>query len=339
LSLGYIGVAFFFTLSGFVLAWGTEPSLRARVFYRRRIARVWPSHAVMLFVAAVLPVVAVARGPLQAVTSLLLVQAWWPQTSVAYGMNGVSWSLSCEFFFYAIFPLVMPLLRRWRRRTGLLLVGAALAFEVAISLIAPGFAFHLPVARFGEFLLGAVAGLAMRDGWRPRIPIAGAVALVGAGLAVSPFLPFPLPDVVMVGPFLIVLLVAGDRDLRKVPGILRDRRLVFAGEASFAFYLVHELAIINLRPHLHGAPWMRAVAITCVCCVAAVALHVLVERPLAKVLRGGVRSIALAPADDLVPETPSGERPGTARRLGHESDPMDTRPWQQPLERDERTKE
>jgi hypothetical protein len=37
-AIGGAGVAFFFVLSGFVLAWGTPPGLPARTFYRRRFA-------------------------------------------------------------------------------------------------------------------------------------------------------------------------------------------------------------------------------------------------------------------------------------------------------------
>lgn len=72
---GYTGVGLFFLLSGFVLAWGTRPGLPARVFYRRRFARVWPSHAVMLVCSMVVPVVAVQRDLASAVPNLFLVQA------------------------------------------------------------------------------------------------------------------------------------------------------------------------------------------------------------------------------------------------------------------------
>ena len=41
-SLGYVGVSFFFVLSGFVLTWSGAAGLKPREFYRRRLARIAP---------------------------------------------------------------------------------------------------------------------------------------------------------------------------------------------------------------------------------------------------------------------------------------------------------
>ncbi|MFW3172987.1 acyltransferase family protein [Geodermatophilus sp. CPCC 206100] len=311
-TLGFVGVSFFFVLSGFVLAWGTDPALPARRFYRHRFARVWPSHAVMVGVAALVPVVAVARSGESAVANLLLVQGWWRDPEVVFGMNGVAWSLSCEMFFYAMFPLTVWVLRRVPGVVQWALPLAALVVSGYVGLQDAALGEHLPVLRFSEFLLGVVAGLAMRAGWRPRVhPLVAAVVLV-AGLAVCFRAPFPLPNVIMPVPFLLVLLSAAARDLDDKGGWLRSRALIFAGEASFALYLVHELVIINLAPHLWeiGPQWVIALIIAATACVLAVVLHLAVERPANKLLRGRSRSVALAPPQALTSdEAPDAEGP------------------------------
>ncbi|MGY1604687.1 acyltransferase family protein [Geodermatophilus sp. SYSU D00815] len=304
-SVGYIGVSFFFVLSGVVLAWGTRPGLPARTFYRRRFARVWPSHAVVLGIAAVVPVVQVARGWDVALPNLLLVQAWWRDPEVVYGMNGVSWSLSCEAFFYAAFPLTVLVLRRvpaWARwgAAVLGLVFALVAYQVT------SWSGTLPVVRFAEFLLGVVAGLALRDGWRPRVPAPAAWAALAAGLAGCLLAPPSVADPLVGAVFLVVVLAAADRDLAGRTGWLTSRPLVFAGEASFALYLVHELVIVNLRAHLHGPAWAQAAALLAVAAAAAVALHLAVERPVNRLLRGGSASVALAPPAAAAPDHPRG---------------------------------
>ena len=43
-SVGYVGVALFFVLSGFVLTWSYKPADGAKKFYLRRFARVYPLH-------------------------------------------------------------------------------------------------------------------------------------------------------------------------------------------------------------------------------------------------------------------------------------------------------
>src|SRR3954470_17084064 len=42
---GFIGVSFFFVLSGVVLTWSSRPGQTSRQFYWRRFARIYPSHA------------------------------------------------------------------------------------------------------------------------------------------------------------------------------------------------------------------------------------------------------------------------------------------------------
>lgn len=299
-SVGYAGVGLFFLLSGFVLAWGTRPGLPARTFYRRRFARVWPSHAVALLCAAVLPVVAVQRDPATAVPNLFLVQAWYIRDEgVVFGMNGVSWSLSCEAFFYATFPLAVLVVRRVPMALGWLAALAGLSCSLVLALEWPGPAFHLPLSRYGEFLLGLVAGVAVGNGWRPRVPGAAAAVAVVLGAAASGVLPFPLPGVVLAVPFLLLVLHLALRDLEQRRGWLQHRALVFAGEASFAFYLVHELAIVNLREHVPSRTLPAVLVITPVVLVAAVALHLLVERPANRLLRDRPGSIALAAAADI----------------------------------------
>lgn len=293
-NLGYVGVSFFFTLSGVVLAWGTTPDLPARQFYRRRFARVWPSHAVTLVFAAIVPVVAVDRSWHAAAPNALLLQAWWPSGEVVYGMNGVSWSLSCEAFFYATFPLAVVLLRRISTRGKWACAGLALLGGLLAGVVAPGWALHLPVTRLGEFLLGVAAGLLLREGWRPRIPVAVGIAAVVAGAGVSYLLPKPLPATVMAVPFLVAILAAVHQDLAGKTGWLVSRPMIFAGEASFALYLVHELVIVNVRPYVHAADWMNAAAMVAVAGAAAICLHLAVERPANRLLRGGGRSLALA---------------------------------------------
>ncbi|GAA4974091.1 acyltransferase [Kineococcus glutinatus] len=246
--LGYAGVSFFFVLSGFVLAWGTRPGLPAHTFYRRRFARVWPSHAVALALAAVLPVVSVARSWEAALPNALLLHAWSTDPRITYGMNGVSWSLSCEAFFYASFPPAVPVLRRLGGRARWALATAALVLAVAAAVVGHGYAFASP---------RALRGIPPGGGGRPGGARRPATSAGGSTW-------------------------------------LTSRPAIFTGEASFAFYLVHEMAIVNMRGHVPGGV-AGAALITLVAAAAAATLHLFVERPCNKLLRDRARSIALAP--------------------------------------------
>ncbi|MGY1735364.1 acyltransferase family protein [Geodermatophilus sp. SYSU D00684] len=297
-AIGGTGVAFFFVLSGFVLAWGTAPDLPARTFYRRRFARVYPSDFVTLLIAVVVPLVPGDRSVAAAVANALTVQAWSFRDEIAYGMNGVSWSLSCEAFFYAVFPLAALVVRRLPRSLSWSLAVVGLLLATAAYLIRPGVADHYPLVRISEFLLGLVAGIAVRDGWRPRIrgPVAWGVLLAGlaAAVVVTARLGAPVTNALVAGPFLVLILYMADRDITGAPGWLRSRALVFAGEVSFAFYLVHELVIVNLIPFLPDHGLLQVTVMSAVAVAAAVALHLLVERPCNRWLRDRAPSLALA---------------------------------------------
>ena len=62
-------------------------------------------------------------------------------------MNAVSWSLSCEAFFYACFPIMVLVLRRLPAPSRWALAGVALVLALAAGLLQPYWAFHLPVVR------------------------------------------------------------------------------------------------------------------------------------------------------------------------------------------------
>lgn len=284
-TFGALGVSFFFVLSGFILVWSASPHHRASTFYRRRFARVYPAHFVTLLAAIVVPVVAVHRSLLAGLGSLTLIQAWIGKVpNIVYGMNGVSWSLSCEAFFYALFPFLIVTVRHSSRRrlAMLMLVSYGLA---AVAVIAGADPYANPLSQLNEFLIGMIAGSAFVSGWRPAIDLPLAVAAaVTLFLVVSVAgVPGEAWDALFAPVFAAVLLAAARRDLAGNPGGLSSRWLVYAGEVSFCFYLVHELVIVNLRPHMTGP---AAVPIALIgSCVLAVALHHLVELPAQKLLR------------------------------------------------------
>jgi peptidoglycan/LPS O-acetylase OafA/YrhL len=96
---------------------------------------------------------------------------------------------------------------------------------------------------------------------------------------------FPVPDVGAALTFLAIVLWAAQRDLEAVRGVLTRRSFVYAGEVSFAFYLVHELVLLNVSHFTGLQGWAADVVLVPAACLAAVALHTVVERPCERRLR------------------------------------------------------
>lgn len=289
---GFIGVGFFFTLSGLVLTWSANGA-SAGLFYWRRFARVWPTHAATWLAALVL------FGVTAGLTStLVLVQSWSQRIDVNFGMNGVSWSLACEAFFYLLFPLLLTWLRRVRSLLKVGVVVAVLMVEVGtwVYLTQPPykafwFLYVCPAYRLGEFLLGMIVGVALTRGWRLRLPItAGALVLLTGVATVAVAHPVRagnyitpnnwLYDVAALPGFLLILAAAASRDLEGKLSFCSRRLVVISGEWSFCLYMTHQL-VMRQAAHL-PVPWL--VSLLAVLPVAGL-LHRGWERPVERLLR------------------------------------------------------
>ncbi|HEY0396677.1 MAG TPA: acyltransferase [Candidatus Elarobacter sp.] len=112
---GFLGVALFFFISGFVLmlpyaqahAAGTPPP-SLRHFAGRRFLKIVPSY--VLAIAVMLAAGAqtyphLADGVKDVVFHLLFVHDWFAATN--YSIDGVMWSLGVEIQFYVVFPLLV----------------------------------------------------------------------------------------------------------------------------------------------------------------------------------------------------------------------------------------
>ena len=186
LAYGWHGVTFFFVLSGFVLTWSARPDVDSRTFWWRRFARIYPSHFVALILA--IPVFYALTASADdwwvrsfsipiLLLSVVLLQGWSRDPVILFSGNPAAWTLSCEAFFYALFPGLNRLLVKLRQRGALLFaLGAftiAVALRVAQMLAPDSFVAHLPwpISRAPEFIIGMGFAWAIRCGWRPRIPV------------------------------------------------------------------------------------------------------------------------------------------------------------------------
>ena len=115
-SYGWMGVEFFFSLSGFIFFhyyYGSVHDRRvgAGEFFKRRFARLYPLHGLTLLIVIVLQQIyqqrhgsnfvyppGTAADLFQAIT---LTSHWWPNQELFF--NGPSWSISVECFLYALF--------------------------------------------------------------------------------------------------------------------------------------------------------------------------------------------------------------------------------------------
>lgn len=295
---GAVGVSFFFILSGFVLTWSARPTDTVRAFWRRRLVKIYPVYVVALAVSVVgLVCMSLPAGPKVTVPAVFLVQSWFPSPDVHFGANSVSWSLSDEAFFYALFPLLLAGLARVRTER---LWAAALACTAAVlcvPLLAEPlptgdhywFVYVFPPVRLLEFVLGILLARIVQAGLWPRIPVWPVGVLLVAAYVITPYAPVDFEtSAVTVIPFAALIATVAAADCAGRRNIWASRRAVWLGEVSFAFYLIHQSAILDLMRGLHAERSTPAVgaALTLASLALSVAvagvLHRWVEVPLVR---------------------------------------------------------
>jgi peptidoglycan/LPS O-acetylase OafA/YrhL len=296
-------------LSGFVLTWSHRRDDSAVAFYRRRFARVWPLHALTTLLA--IPVVLAEGGRLDVLLlglTLLLVQAWSPRDSVNYAYNGVSWSLSCEAFFYAAFPVVYQWAARVTRAQVILVVtGIVFVMSVAIFgtiTLSPSRAEYLlfvsPPYRMLEFMAGVFLGHFVRSNGRFPADLRGATALLIGGYAAGSVwtqavgrpLELYIGDALVLPGVVALIGSAASKEMAgSAPAYLSARPLILLGRWSFALYLVHELLLRILLGVVHfplsvGATLAVAVGVVFSAIALSGLLHHIFEQPVERRLRG-----------------------------------------------------
>jgi peptidoglycan/LPS O-acetylase OafA/YrhL len=311
---GYAGVTFFFVLSGFVLTLNYFDSLRTpraiRSYVVARLARVYPLYLVVL----AWPTVHLwAEGALpkhELLLHVLGVQSWHPNQFVLFPFIPPAWSISVELFLYATLPLLVigaRLIdgRMWTILASVLVVlvvlGAlALYFQQSgrADLVtndpasAHRWLYRMPLTRIGDFLLGILAArvfVRLRNRQSGRrlgswlIPASLTVTLVAAAqpdLLLSAW----SWDVLYAVPATSLILGLALAPEHRVSRFLALRPVVFLGEVSFAFYLIHYTLIVDLEAGAwsEGVTAVRLVTEVENLALAvglAIGLHVAVEKP------------------------------------------------------------
>jgi peptidoglycan/LPS O-acetylase OafA/YrhL len=270
LASNAFAVSFFFVLSGFVLTYAAAVRSRpARSFYAGRVRRLGPIYVLALGLGLLPFVWSTAVGSVQdhlgtALTTITLTQAWFPQWMMIW--DPPAWSLSCEAFFYLLFPLILrgivPL-----RRPGLFAM-ALLCWLLSIIPVAllpaqiwdanvalRNFVSYAPLTRLPEFVLGIVTARVFLLGGKANPWQRRAWEMLGTGMLIA--LPFiilltkplfatrvashmvPLPLLGLLAPCFALLILA----LAQAPGpiglLLAQEPFRVLGEASYALYLLH----------------------------------------------------------------------------------------------------
>jgi len=285
------GVSFFFVLSGFVLSYAYPKFSTLKDVLRflwARFARIWPAHiASLLLMLCIVPSVLWYVSPSHpywySIANLLMVHSWIPFRESYLGLNGVSWSISTEFFFYLCFPfLVYQWQKTWPVKIVLvvsLLICIILMsniFQLPPSSSYSGVGIHAliyvsPISRLFEFTLGIIAcGLFHSMKYQAnKLSFSGAsiieffiVSLVVIVMWATKQLAINNNLALLIGNAgiawfkssgssiifsIFIIIFAFQRGI--LSNILRYPIFVLLGEVSFSLYLVHTIVLKYFDSH------------------------------------------------------------------------------------------
>ena len=271
---GFVGVSFFFVLSGFIIAYNYQKKLgerkiNKRTFWVARIARVYPLHWLTLFIAAALGGYVVASGAMDwgkhFFAALTLTNAYVPEADYFFSFNSPSWSLCCEQLFYICFPFFVPLTKNYKKLLCVFLICGILALvgmyftpEESIK----GFWYVNPITRLPDFLAGML--LFQLYEYLKTKDITSFQGSIMEFLSIAVFLGFYLyaaeiPKVYRYSCYywLPVAFVLMSFSLQKgiVSRLLSNRYLVIGGEISYSFYLIHLLVLLPYAEWQKGSDY------------------------------------------------------------------------------------
>ncbi len=269
---GYLGVTFFFVLSGFILTYvyyGRLTTQKDRTRYAAaRFARIYPVYLLSLLL--MVPFVA-STGFLQGAPQFILLQSWLPLAfadgSWVANWNGQAWTLSAELFFYLMFPWLIRAVDNLPTKH--VVAYAALISAAMVILRLPAISENrnllldslrlvpLPILRAPEFVYGLLLGVLYRRG---AIPEARALLYIAFGLMFAVLCSSKSPWVAPLAAILsgaVIVLVASSLGDGLLQRFLTDKIMVLLGAASYALYLL-QLPVHTLMQWLFSGDYALA---------------------------------------------------------------------------------
>lgn len=265
-SAGYQSVTFFFVLSGFILTYvymGTSEQIplnvTERAFWKARFARLSPAYFLGLLLSFPLFAYGALISKIMPIKWLILglalvptlQQAWWPPAANLW--NAPAWSLSVEFFFYAVFPALAWMTSRIPRNY---FIACAYCLVIAVtSFISPfcpdgypesfacNFKMFFPPLHLPQFIFGMALGRwYLFDHMVSRRIHVGMLCVGIVGLVVVFGGRSLLPWWVQTNALLVLLfglVIFGGARAEAAFKSLSSPSLILMGEASYSIYILH----------------------------------------------------------------------------------------------------
>ena len=274
-SGGFVGVDVFFVISGYLITTIIIQDIDKKRFslvhfYERRARRILPVlYVVVIFTLIVsyftlLPEDLVSLG--KSAVSIPLFSSnfyFWSERGYFGVANELkplvhTWSLAVEEQFYIVFPILLMMLKNYRKLLYVILAAGfclSLSASYYVTLLHFDTAFYFPVTRAWELLVGAFCGILLYktsfrlpDYWADFVSIIGLLLIFYAYILFDSSTLFPYLNA-LIPVFGCALYIVSSQNSNAVRKAFSNRAIVYVGLISFSLYLWHH-SLFAIARHL-----------------------------------------------------------------------------------------
>ncbi len=267
---GYLGVGFFFILSGYILSHAyynifQNNKFNTISFYFNRLARIYPTHFLTLILA--LPFsfkffeISIWQWLSRFFENLILIQSFNPNLSHYFSFNVVAWSISDEMFFYLLFPFILKFILSLKKIQTYLVVGGMSIIILSLMYITDNSYHHYlfyinPIFRLADFIIGIILFRLFSKMEITSIKKATHLELLSVIIltlfySISNFIPQVLRLSIFYWLPISFMIVIFSKSYGRLSHFLSKNIFFVLGEISFGFYLYH-LLVIKYIGHINN---------------------------------------------------------------------------------------
>ncbi|MCW3160388.1 acyltransferase family protein [Chryseobacterium oryctis] len=309
-SEGFLGVSFFFILSGFILALNyrdkfKNKNISLKKFYIARFARIYPLYFFTMLVS-----IPTFYSSLKILfCNILLIQSYIPDQLYFFSYNAPSWSISDEMFFYALFPFLIGIGFKFSKVLKIVLLITFIALLLVLNNLLPEEKIHYwlyisPFTRIFDFILGILLFeialyLKRKKTLHKKSFIfleIGALSILVLSFICHLYVPISYRFSIYYWlPMCLIILSAAnsyisESNITWFTKFLSWKWFVYLGEISFGFYLIHYLVITYTQKYngligiqLNGIP--LALLMFFITLIASIFAYEAIEKPFNKKLK------------------------------------------------------